>query len=138
MPDRKRPDPPEVAHVTATPQQLVERLEILREQLRTGVLDTGGFNAALKAFQFTDELGRVWSPGATSGHWYRWDLDTWTRAEPPPSLRVPQEPVMFDDFERATSRPAAPPAARVTCPSCGAPAGRTKFCVHCGTRLPVP
>lgn len=130
-------EPPELAYETVTPAVLMQRLEILRERLRTGVMSVGDFNAAIKAFQFKDEIGHTWAPGATTGQWYRWDHERWTAANPPARLQVDQNPIMFDDFEafeQAAARPASGPAA-VTCPKCGAKNVGKKFCTSCGAKL---
>ena len=66
-------EPPEIAYETVSSEVLLQRLEMLRERLRTGVMSVGDFNAAIKAFQFRDEIGHLWAPGATSGLWYRLD-----------------------------------------------------------------
>ena len=133
-------EPPEIAYETVSSEVLLQRLEMLRERLRTGVMSVGDFNAAIKAFQFRDEIGHLWAPGATSGQWYRWDDGKWTPAQAPARLQVDQSPIMFDDFEEATTRqpvtsqqPAQP--AGVVCPNCGARNIGKKFCTSCGTKL---
>jgi hypothetical protein len=128
------PEPPELAYESVAPEVLTERLDIIRERFRTGLLTAADFNAALKAFQFNDELGHLWSPGATTGKWYRWDGDEWTAAAPPSRLKVSQSPILFTDFERQTnSRPSKPAGA--VCPTCGASNVGKKFCTQCGTKL---
>ena len=86
------PEPPELVYETVAPAEILQRLDRVRERFRTGLITVNDFNASLKAFQFSDDLGRVWSPGATTSQWYRWDLDQWTTADPPEVLRVPQSP----------------------------------------------
>jgi len=128
------PEPPEIAYENATPQQLLERLDILRERFRMGVMSVADFNTAIRAFQFKDDIGHLWAPGATSDQWYRWDLDQWTPAEPPRTLLVSQSPVLFTDFEQAT-RPRATGPAVIHCGKCGTPNSGNKFCTKCGNRL---
>jgi hypothetical protein len=127
-------EPPEIAYETVTPDVLVKRLDMLRESLRTGMMSVGAFNTAIKAFQFKDEVGHLWAPGATTSQWYRWDLDRWTAADPPAKLLVDQSPILFDDFEEATTPPAARPEA-VICASCGSKNVGKKFCTACGKKL---
>jgi hypothetical protein len=135
------PEPPEPIYDTATPEQIAARLEEVREQFRLGLMDTAGFNAALAAFQFTDEVGHLWAPGATSGQWYRWDGTGWTPAVPPARLNLPATPIMFNDLElpAATSAPPAStpdgPHAGMVCPNCGHRNVGKKFCTNCGTKL---
>jgi ribosomal protein L32 len=129
------PEPPELAYETATPQQLQQRLDVLRERFRTGLLSVADFNTAIKAFQFTDAVGHLWAPGATSSQWYRWDRTQWTPATPPARLNVPQAPVMFTDFEgSAAAARAASPTTKI-CPKCGVTNIGKKFCTDCGTEL---
>ena len=124
-------EPPELAYETATPAELLKRLDILRERLRLQLMSVADFNTAIKAFQFTDEVGHLWAPGATTSKWYRWDASYWTQAPPPATLRVPQAPVMFNDLlERS---PAAPVPA--SCGKCGAPLTGKKFCTVCGAKV---
>jgi hypothetical protein len=133
------PDPPELAYESVTPEQVIARLEILRERYRIGFFTPADFNATLQAFQFTDDIGHLWAPGATTSHWYRWDRDRWTQAQPPARLNVPQSPVLFRDLPGrvAPASPVEPAVARDTCPTCGTPNPGKKFCTACGTRLGV-
>ena len=129
-------EPPEIAYETVTPEVLVKRLDMLRESLRTGMMSVGAFNTAIKAFQFKDEIGHLWAPGATTGQWYRWDIDRWTAADPPARLQVDQSPILFDDFEEATAPAAfASGPKSVVCPKCGSTNVGKKFCTSCGTKL---
>src|SRR5438067_7012020 len=112
------PEPHELAYKSATPKQIIARLDILRERYRVGFFTAADFNATLKAFQFRDDVGHLWAPGATSNQWYRWDMDHWTAATPPARLNVPQAVVMFDDMPAGPAAPIEPRA--VQCPNCGA------------------
>lgn len=77
----------------ATPAQWIERLEIFRERFRLGLMDTNAFNDIIRCFQFTDDVGHVWMPGATSNQWYRWDRTRWTSALPPQRLAASNIPI---------------------------------------------
>ena len=127
-------EPPEIAYEMATPEQLLKRLDILRERFRTGLMSVGDFNTAIKAYQFNDDVGHLWAPGATTSRWYRWDDGKWTVATPPSRLRVNQTPIMFIDFDEEKPPVAAAPAG-VSCPKCGAKNVGKKFCTQCGTKL---
>lgn len=132
------PHTPEPVYETVTPAELSERLEMVRERFRTGVINAESFNVVMKQFQFRDTLGHLWSPGATTGKWYRWDGHRWIPDSPPSTLNVPQAPVMVDDFDEheARSRWRPPPASpAAVCPTCGTPNTGKKFCTKCGTRL---
>lgn len=153
------PQPPEMVHESATPSEILARLDLLRERYRTGLMDAAAFNDTLSAFQFTDEVGHVWAPGVNSTRWYRWDRTEWTAADPPARLNLPGMPIMFERGGiggSAASPPApAPEAARPAAvsstvrvpaasvpPVTPAPAGpiaasvappvQAKFCPQCG------
>ncbi|MBI4789243.1 MAG: hypothetical protein HY782_19595 [Chloroflexi bacterium] len=70
----------------ATPAEWSERLEIFRERFRLQLIDESKFDEVMRAFQFTDDLGHTWMPGATTKRWYRWDRKRWTAAPPPQQL----------------------------------------------------
>lgn len=76
-----------------TPAQWLERLEIFRERFRLGLIDESKFKEILKSFQFSDGMGHIWMPGATSNQWYRWDRTKWTSAPPPQQLAASNIPV---------------------------------------------
>ena len=76
-----------------TPAQWIERLEIFRERFRLGLIDEPKFDEVMRAFQLTDDLGRIWMPGATSNQWYRWDRKRWTAARPPQQLATFKMPI---------------------------------------------
>jgi hypothetical protein len=133
------PEPPELAHETVSPDELLQRLDIVRERFRTGLITASDFNTAIRAFQFADSVGHLWAPGATSNQWYRWDGNQWTAAAPPPLLKVPQAPILFTDYEEeaadARRKGTVAPSPSVDCPQCGAPNPGKKFCTRCGTKL---
>jgi hypothetical protein len=134
------PPPPESLASTVTPAQVLERFERIREQYRMGVLDLQAFNAGLKLFQFPDAGGALWTVGATSNTWYRWDGGEWRPGTPPPQLQLPVMPLELMPESDAPRLPPArqtvPAAPRaVGCPKCGAQNVGKKFCTHCGTRL---
>lgn len=70
----------------ATPAEWIARLEIFRERFRLGLMDANAFKNITRAFQFNDDLGHIWMPGATSNQWYRWDRTHWSAATPPAQL----------------------------------------------------
>lgn len=151
-------NPPEPIHDKATPEQLIRRLDIFRERYKHGLMTAAEFNEVLKLFQFTDDLGHIWSPGATTNQWYSWNLNEWTPAQPPPLLTVPdmdltkspmwkvasassKAQVTFNQPDQQTLSQQyqqqvvhAPPERR--CPKCSnIVAGGKKFCTTCGTRV---
>jgi hypothetical protein len=136
------PEPPETLFLTVTPAKVLERFELIRDQYRMGVLDPAAFNAALKVFQFPDAEGVLWTVGARSNRWYRWDGGTWQPADPPAQLQIPPMPLeLVPDAQRPPLSPAAPaPVQREgprpqICPTCGAANPGRKFCTKCGARL---
>lgn len=134
------PPPPESLASTVTPAKVLERFERVREQYRMGIIDVAAFNAALKLFQFPDSDGVLWTVGATSNRWYRWDGGEWQPGEPPAQLELPAMPLELMPESDAPQLPAtrAGPAAGprpVRCPKCGAENVGKKFCTQCGTRL---
>ena len=82
------PDLPESVTETAAPEQLMQALEIFRQRYQQGLMTAREFREMLNLFQFTDEVGHLWSPGANTGQWYRWDRSQWTAAAPPARLKV--------------------------------------------------
>ena len=77
----------------ATPAEWIARFEIFRERFRLGLIDANAFKNVTRAFQFTDDLGHIWMPGATSNQWYRWDRTRWSVAAPPAQLGATAMPV---------------------------------------------
>ena len=133
------PPPPESLAPTVTPASVLERFERIREHYRMGILDLGAFNAALKLFQFPDAGGVLWTVGATSNRWYRWDGGEWQPGTPPAQLQLPAMPLELSpagDAPRLPATRAAPAGPRaVPCPKCGAQNVGKKFCTQCGGRL---
>jgi hypothetical protein len=132
------PDPPETLHQSATPSEILERLEVVRERYRMGVMDLGSFNQTLRLFQFQDAGGRLWAPGAQSGRWYQWNGREWAPGAPPERLQLPELPLELTPASERPDLPAAPavqgPRA-VACPNCGSTNVGKKFCTTCGTKL---
>ena len=135
------PDPPEILTPTSTPEKILERLEIVREQYRMGLMDPAAFNEVLKIFQFRDEAGTLWTPGARTDQWYRRDGTEWVTANPPARLLLPNLPLELSPEPERTPLPPLPRPPRatgpreVTCPTCGARNVGKKFCTQCGTKL---
>lgn len=80
--------PPEIFREKTTPANVMARLRLLRTRYVEGEMSAARFNAILEAFRFVDEVGHLWSPGAQSERWYRWDRAQWTPAEPPAALAL--------------------------------------------------
>ncbi|MBI3914660.1 MAG: hypothetical protein HY327_10815 [Chloroflexi bacterium] len=138
----KMAENPESVGERMTPDQLIRRLDTFRERLKYGLMTANEFKEALRLFQFSDDVGHLWAPGATSNQWYRWDRTHWTAAPPPPLLNVPTMPAATlaqSDSVIAEPKPALPPksapepAVMSTCPHCNAHfEGLAKFCPTCG------
>lgn len=133
------PEPPETLAPTATPAKIVERLDLIRERYRMGLMDPASFNEVLKIFQFRDAAGVLWTPGARTNQWYRRHGNEWVAGEPPAQLLLPQLPLEL--APEPARPPLSPPPPRaegpreVTCRTCGAPNVGKKFCTQCGTKL---
>ncbi|RXZ42044.1 zinc ribbon domain-containing protein [Crenobacter cavernae] len=134
------PEPPEILFQTATPATILDRLDLMCDQYRMGVMDAESFNEALKLFQFRDDGGVLWTPGAQTSRWYRWDGRRWVPGSPPERLQIPPMPLSLGIGEDppmpgygVVRYEAAPPLPQ--CPKCGAPDRGTKFCTSCGTKL---
>ena len=84
---------PETSVEQATPTEWIERLEIFRERFRLGLIDETQFKEIVRRFQFTDNLGHIWMPGATTKQWYRWDRTKWSVASPPAQLGASDIPL---------------------------------------------
>lgn len=77
----------------ATSAQWIERLDLFRERFRVGLMEERAFKEVVRVFQFTDDVGHIWMPGATTNQWYRWDWNQWTPNPPPPLLMASNIPV---------------------------------------------
>ena len=134
------PTPPESLVATVTPAQVLQRFERIRDGYRLGLYDLDAFNAALKFFQFPDEHGVIWTIGASSTQWYRWDGSAWQVGNPPGQLRMPPMPLELRPegqapvLSRAAEAVPAEPRA-LSCPKCGAKNIGKKFCTTCGAKL---
>ena len=133
------PTPPELPTPTVTPATALERFERLRDQYRMGIIDLPAFTSALEVYQFPYEQGVLWTIGATSGSWYRWNGAGWEAGHPPAQLRLPPMPL---ELAPDAARPAlaAGPAPQTgsrekRCSACGTWSIGKKFCTSCGTRL---
>jgi hypothetical protein len=104
--------PPEPIAEKTTPQAVLARLEKIRQTYARGLLPATQFNEMLAVFQFVDDLGHLWAPGAQSNRWYRWDRTEWTPAEPPATLSLADPKLSASpDWFLADSGRAAPPQA---------------------------
>ncbi len=136
-----RPPPPESLTALVTPTSVLTQFDRIREQYRMGVLDLAAFNEALKLFQFPDSDGVLWTIGATSNTWYRWDGNAWQPGDPPALLQLPAMPMELAPETEQPALPAAPAPAppaepqAILCPKCGAANVGKKFCTKCGTKL---
>lgn len=98
----------------AAPDEWLERLQIFRERFRLGVIDEEKFKEITRAFQFKDDLGHIWMPGAASDQWYRWDRKQWTAAQPPGQLTANDIPLAIAvAWGYRVPEPAAPYKAHV-------------------------
>ena len=114
-------------HDKATPAELVRRLEAFRRQHNQGSITTTRFRAILSYFRFTDDKGRVWTPGANSNKWYSWENGKWATGNPPAILNLP----MIAEPTRMVEEQAI---ARRFCGKCGnAISAEWKFCSVCGS-----
>lgn len=116
-----------------TTDEIIQKLGDLRQQLNQGSITELRFTMILGYyFRFTDDRGRLWTPGANSDRWYMWDRGRWTAGNPPAVLNLPtvmEQPKVI-----------SPQAPRVSgpkfCRSCGKPLSEgSKFCPSCGTMV---
>jgi len=141
------PQSPELVRDTYTPEELVRRVQEMRRLYQGGALSAALFNDFVSAFRFHDDVGHLWSVGANSGQWYRWDRTQWTQAPPPRSLTLVNDEIQRSSAwmttAAAASRPApaaqAPAPAANVCGGCGAPwKPGAKFCTRCGKPAAAP
>ena len=114
------PDLPESVTETAAPEQLMQALEIFRQRYQQGLMTAREFREMLNLFQFTDEVGHLWSPGANTGQWYRWDRSQWTAAAPPARLKVSSALSASPHVQIPPAQP-PPPVQSPVCAGCGNP-----------------
>lgn len=143
---------PETVSDRFTPEQLAERLLELRRRYQNGALDAAQFNAALAVFQFNDEVGHLWAPGANTGQWYRWDRSEWTPDQPPQALTMTHAQLETSAAWLTTSDAPAtagtvatssdqagsssvPSAAKLQCKVCNLAYASGAFCSACGGKL---
>src|SRR5436190_4637624 len=124
------PEIPEKARDAFPADELVRRMRQLRELHQSGAISAVDFNAFASAFQFTDDIGHLWTVGANSDQWYRWDRTEWTAAQPPTSLWVANADLQASSewiitAGGAASRPAS------------AAGGVPGACAGCGSQLPA-
>jgi hypothetical protein len=151
------PELPESLRECFTPEELSRRVEALRLRFQQGAMTAETFRGVLGAFQFTDDVGHLWAPGANSGQWYRWDRTQWTPAQPPPSLMMaktdlqtssawittegvaksaPAQPVGARGAATSSTQTGASPA-KLQCASCKRTFDSGAFCSECGGKLEV-
>jgi hypothetical protein len=137
------PKIPEQIQEKATPQSLVRRLAILQSDYRHGGMSAADFNRMLSVFQFKDEEGYIWSPGARTSQWYRWDGKNWQPLQPPRYLYVPNDPFTespqweFADVDALEDEEKQQPAAESEerCQCGGVRNEGDLFCTQCGARF---
>jgi hypothetical protein len=111
-------------------------MDELRFRYQQGVIAPEVYKGLCNQFQFRDSMGHLWSPGATSSNWYRWDRTAWTPADPPGELFFADEALENTAAWQTTARAAHMPPAP-TC-ACGEPLTGTPFCKKCGRPAPMP
>lgn len=130
---------PELVRDTYRPEELVRRLQELRRLYQGGAWSAAQFNDFASAFRFNDDVGHLWSLGANTGQWYRWDRTQWTVASPPQSLMLANQDLQRSSEWMITAGAAlaATPATATTlqCSRCKKPATSGTFCTTCGGKL---
>ena len=126
--------PPEPVLTRLSPDEIRLRLDELRSRYEHGAITQDLYKGLCGKFRFRDAAGYLWSIGAASSRWYRWDLTAWTDAEPPAELYFSDETLedtpAWLTTERAANEPAAPHQYRC---ACGVVTEKpTKFCPECG------
>jgi hypothetical protein len=145
------PEAPEIVRESFAPEELIRRLEELRQRYSQGALTAAQFNDVLSMFQFNDEFGHLWTPGARTSGWYRWDRTQWTAAEPPRSLALANPRVTGSAAWHTTTEAAFAPgpqpevtahaptatesASSLQCTKCKKIYASGTFCVACGGKL---
>ena len=87
-----------------------------------------------------DANNELWTPGAQSGNWYRWDGRQWIPGNPPERLVIPKLPAELAPEPDPTPQPLTQwtppkdPNLKV-CAKCGAENVGKKFCTKCGSKL---
>lgn len=127
------PESPEVVRDTYTPEELVRRLEEIRRLHKGGALSAKTFNDFVSAFRFNDAAGHLWSIGANTGQWYRWDMTAWTPATPPQSLMLENASIQQSSEWIITAGAGTRPS--LQCSQCKASAADGTFCTKCGGKL---
>ena len=158
---------PEPISTPLRPDQIRRRMDELRLRYQQGVIAPEVYKGLCSQFQFRDSMGHLWSPGAVSSNWYRWDRTTWTPAEPPGDLFCGSPPTIrwtatigeaaaaypgpyawrerlglrrigfFGESHRYAAARAAQMPPAPTC-ACGEPLKGTPFCKKCGRPAPAP
>jgi ribosomal protein L32 len=125
---------PEPLLTPLRPDEIRLRMEELRTRYQRGVIVPDVYKSLCNQFQFRDATGHLWSIGATSCLWYRWDISAWTQAEPPTELFFADEALEKTTAWMTTERAAmAKPASSAYVCTCGAVSEvATRFCPECG------
>jgi RNA polymerase subunit RPABC4/transcription elongation factor Spt4 len=128
---------PENVPQRVTPERVMRALAMFRARYDHGLIPVAEFKLLVASFQFVDELGRYWSPGANSGRWYHWDRTAWAADEPPATLLVGDLPFTHTAEWVSTQDPVpAPPVPTGPRCSCGAVLSpSSQFCPNCGSRI---
>jgi RNA polymerase subunit RPABC4/transcription elongation factor Spt4 len=101
---------------------------ILCEGFQKGELTFNQIRETLKDFMLYDREGNLWTIGAKSGKWYRWENNKWQTADTP-------EGPLFSAY-RIEEKLAE---LNRTCPNCEKLVdAEYRFCPYCGTALENP
>jgi hypothetical protein len=139
---------PETLHDHFTPDEIVRRLRELRLRYQKGAMTAETFRGLLGAFQFNDEVGHLWTPGANSGQWYRWDRTQWTPAQPPASLVMAKADLQSSSawittegvaksaaVQPTSATGSAAASGKLQCANCKQIFDSGAFCAECGGKL---
>ena len=70
------------------PEDILEQISSLKVMYHGGELDRGSYMNILEKSVFIDGWNRIWSVGANSLNWYRYDRSSWVHDSPVGSLQI--------------------------------------------------